>query len=276
MEPTARMNDTATVPASGIDAEAFAFVSELADDLSRGRIELPSFPDIAMRVRQALANEDVSTPDVVRIVGSEPALAGRILAMANSAALGRTDRQITELRSAVTRIGFNLVRSAAIAFAMMQLRKVEAMKDYREPLEANWKRSALVASFSFVVAKRHTGVNADTALLTGRCCTALENYTSWRAARNTRNYLRTRRPITRSNAIGTAASRGSAARELGHLGRQSVNAVSDYEDLAREHDGVPDLTDVLTCRDIAGDLPRLARYPRTEPAGRQGRRTHCA
>ena len=37
-------------PQSG-NALAFAFVQQLAAELSKGKVDLPSFPDIALRVR---------------------------------------------------------------------------------------------------------------------------------------------------------------------------------------------------------------------------------
>ena len=53
------------------DPEAFAFVQALASELSTGKVELPSFPDIAMRVRQVLADENVTPDKVVRVVGRD-------------------------------------------------------------------------------------------------------------------------------------------------------------------------------------------------------------
>ena len=146
---------------------AFAFIQELAAGLSRKEIELPSFPDVAIRVRRVLADEDVSAKDVVRVVGSEPALAARIMQMANSAALGHVGKPIADLRAAITRIGFNLVRSAAISFAMGQVRRAENLKSLGGSLQSHWEHSSLVAAFSHVVARRLTKVNADTALLAG-------------------------------------------------------------------------------------------------------------
>ena len=46
-------SQAATAPSS--NAAGFAFVEALAGELSSGKIELPSFPDIAARVRQVLA-----------------------------------------------------------------------------------------------------------------------------------------------------------------------------------------------------------------------------
>ena len=124
-------------PQSG-NAQAFAFVQALASELSKGKVDLPSFPDIALRVRKVLTDEDVSQEMVVRVVGSEPALAARLMQIANSAALNFSGKPITELRTAIARMGFNMVRSAAIAFAMSQLKKVDALKGLEKPLDELW------------------------------------------------------------------------------------------------------------------------------------------
>src|SRR3977135_465732 len=149
------------------DPQAFAFVQSLAAELSKGKVELPSFPDIALRVRKVLSDENVSQDQVVRVVGSEPALAARLMQIANSAALNFTGKAITELRTAINRMGFNMVRSAAIAFAMSQLKKVDALKGLEKPLDELWKSSAAVAAMSHAVAKRYSKVNPDTGMLAG-------------------------------------------------------------------------------------------------------------
>lgn len=245
--------------------ESFAFVAELAGDLSKGNVELPSFPDIAMRVRKVLSNDDVSTPDVVRVVGSEPALAARILSMANSAALGRSDRPIAELRSAVTRIGFNLVRSAAIAFAMAQLRRVDAFKDFREPLSAHWERSATVAAYSHVVARRHSEVNPDTALLAGLLHGVGKLYILARGAKHPKLFADP--AAYHAIELDWHASIARAVLENWGLSDDIINAVHDHEDLWREHDGAPDLTDVLT---VAASLTTFHAWPDTLELNLQG------
>ena len=74
---------------------AFAFIQELAQGLSRREIELPSFPDVAIRVRRVLSDEDVSARDVVRVVGSEPALAARVAEL---------EHEVRRLRAVLARI----------------------------------------------------------------------------------------------------------------------------------------------------------------------------
>lgn len=158
---TATKTETAGAPGEG---GAFEFVQALARELSSGRIELPSFPDVAVRVQRALADENVRPDTVVRLIGSEPALAAWVLRMSNSAAMNVSGRQINDLRTAITRLGFNVVRSAAVSFAMSQLTRAPELKGLEQPLRDLWNRSTLVAAMSSVAAKKFARVNPDTAL----------------------------------------------------------------------------------------------------------------
>src|SRR5580693_7824646 len=106
---------------------AFDFVRTLAAELSGGNVDLPSFPEIAVRVRRILSDPKSTSDQVVRVVGSEPALAARLLRIANSASLNRSGRAVGDLRTAINRIGYNMVRSAAVSFAMAQIRNANKL-----------------------------------------------------------------------------------------------------------------------------------------------------
>lgn len=152
---------------NGAGDVAFTFVQALASELSGGKIELPGFPHIVMRVQKVLADENADTARIVKVLGSEPVLASQIIRMANSAALNPAGVPITDLRTAVSRVGLDTVRSATIAFAVRQLRDAPILKGLEAPLGLLWKRSVLVASLSCVIARRLTNLNPDTALLAG-------------------------------------------------------------------------------------------------------------
>jgi HD-like signal output (HDOD) protein len=226
------------------DPEAFAFVEALAAELSGGKVDLPSFPDIALRVRQVLADDEVTQEKVVRVVGSEPALAARLMQIANSAAINFSGRPITELRSAIARMGFNMVRSAAIAFAMSQLKKVDALRGLEQPLEELWQSSAAVAAMSHAVARRFSRVNADTALLAGLLHGIGKLYILTRSSRHPALFAdqATYHGIVRDWHAAVA----KALLENWDMAEEIVLAVSEYEDFEREQAGPPDLTDVLT------------------------------
>jgi HD-like signal output (HDOD) protein len=229
---------------STVDAEAFAFVQALASELSKGKVDLPSFPDIALRVRKVLGDEEVTQEQVVRVVGSEPALAARLMQIANSAALNFTGKPINDLRTAINRMGHNMVRSAAIAFAMSQLKKVDSLKGLEKPLDDLWKSSAAVAAMSHAVAKRYSKVNPDTGMLAGLLHGIGKLYILTRSSKHPALFAdqATYNQIVRDWHSPVA----KALLENWDMAEEIVTAVSDYEDLEREHSGPVDLTDVLT------------------------------
>jgi len=147
--------------------EAFGFVQSLATELTEGTVQLPSYPEAAIRLQRALSAEEVDPALVVRAIGSEPALALRVMQMANSVLLNPMGRQVLDLRTAVSRIGYNMVRTAGVAFIVEQLRNAEALRDLRPQLALLWHESVSVAAFAHVIARRKTRLNADSALLAG-------------------------------------------------------------------------------------------------------------
>jgi len=146
---------------------AFDFIRSLAGELSGGHVDLPSFPEIALQIRRILSDPNTRMDQIVRVVGSEPALAARLLRIANSAAINRSGRSVTDLRTAIARIGHNMVRSASIAFSMNQIRKGNKLAKLAPHLNDLWERSTYVAAYAYVLAKTCTQVNPDEAMLTG-------------------------------------------------------------------------------------------------------------
>jgi HD-like signal output (HDOD) protein len=151
----------------GKSVNAADIVMGLARELNTDKIELPGFPDIVARIQRLLADESASAKDVVKVVASEPALAARLVQLANSAAFNKSGREVSDLRAAIANLGFNIVRSQATAFAMRQMEKQEWLKPIRPALAEIWKTSNGVAALSFAVAKRVPGVQADESMSTG-------------------------------------------------------------------------------------------------------------
>ncbi len=245
------MNDTlpgdpCESPADGAlsDPAAFGFVQSLAAELSRGKVELPSFPDIVPRIRKALADEDVTAAKVVRVVSSEPALAARLLQIANSAAINFSGKAVTDLRTAVARLGFNIVRSAAIAFAMSQLKKQPALAGLEKPLDELWLRSASVAATAHVVARRLTRVNPDIALLAGLLHGVGELYILARVSQHPGLFAN--QAVYHGIVRDWHANIAKALLENWEMAEEIIAAVSEFESYDRQLPGGPDLTDVLT------------------------------
>lgn len=143
------------------------FTGRISVELAGATPELPSFPEVAVRVRRALGQDDISIDEVVRIVSAEPSLAVRLLQLANSVALNPGAQRVTTLRAAIARMGFNLARSATIAFAMSQMRRAEAWRGLEKRFRAIWESSARLAAMSYSLARHCDRADADQALLAG-------------------------------------------------------------------------------------------------------------
>ena len=150
-----------------LDQEALDFIKELANELNSGSVQLPSYPEAAMRVQRALSSEDVELETVVRAISAEPLLAVRIMQMANSARINSMGRPITDLRKAVGRLGYNMVRIAAMSFVMQQLQLTPAHAPVQQQLAQLWRLSVNVAALSRTIAVHKARINPDVAVLVG-------------------------------------------------------------------------------------------------------------
>lgn len=92
----------------------------LTEKLRTNQLVLPTLPEIAVRVRQAAEDPDINLHAMSDVIARDPALAARMLKVANSAFLGRTIK-VNSLSQAVTRIGLSQVKNIATAMALEQL-----------------------------------------------------------------------------------------------------------------------------------------------------------
>lgn len=81
-----------------------------------GRIEkLPSPPHLYLSLTQALEHDDdTNTADVAKLVAADPAIAAKVLQLSNSAFFN-SGRIISDLRTAVTRLGLSTLRDLVLA-----------------------------------------------------------------------------------------------------------------------------------------------------------------
>ncbi len=231
---------------------AFTFVQALAAELSGGKVELPGFPHIVMRVQRVLSDDKTDAARIVRVIGSEPVLATQLIRMANSAALNPGGTTVTDLRAAVTRVGVDTVRSATIAFAMRQLRDAATLRGLEMQLGVLWRHSVQVASLCFVVARRLTSVNADTALLAGLLQGIGRLYILTRASRHRSLFC----DASAYQAIEHDWHLSIAAALLENWGiaDEIVQAVHESENLERESRGAPGLAEVLVVGTILAEF----------------------
>jgi len=148
------------------DSRTFQFVQQLAANL-KPELDLPAFPQVVRQLQIALVRDSTTIKDVVGIISSEPVLSARFMQMANSAAMNPGGTPVASLNNAVNRLGFNLVRTVATAFALRQLSRDSSLGAIRPDLEQVWKTSNEVAAICYAVAKQAFGRQPDEAMMAG-------------------------------------------------------------------------------------------------------------
>ena len=84
--------------------------------------KLPSPKGVALSIIRLLQRDDFRTADLVQLVQSDPAIAGRILFFSNAAAFGRS-RPIVSLQRAIVALGSFRVRDLVIGLSIMHSNK---------------------------------------------------------------------------------------------------------------------------------------------------------
>jgi HD-like signal output (HDOD) protein len=229
--------------AADTSKDAFQFVQALAAELSLGAVDIPGFPSIVARVRHVLADESASADKVARVVGADPVLAARLLNLANSVALLGTARPATDLRTAVSRVGLNAVRTTTHAHAMRILSQSEALRGLEKLLDVLARQTGQVASLCYVVAGKYTRVAPDVAMLAGLLHSCGRLYLLVRAGNHRGLFADANsfRAVERDWHLSVAV----ALLENWNVPEEIVHAIAESEDLTREPRGAPTLTDVV-------------------------------
>jgi len=234
---------------------ALAFLADLATEVSKGTVNLPCFPDVVMRIRKALAEPEVSLTEIVKIVGTEPRLAARLLQAANSAAFNPAGKHLTDLRTAITRLGHRPVQSAAMSFAVKQLRLAPALRSISKPLNVLWEQSISVAAICQVVARR-TRVSPEEAFLTGLLHGIGRLYIMVRSVGKSDKLYQD--PSFVDMIANWHPAIGKAVLENWGFDEHMCEALGDQDDHDRGGKNEADLTDIIV---VAVALARVLREP---------------
>ena len=157
------------------NAIGFEFIQTLSDELSKGQVKLPAFPEAALRIKGALEDPNMSTQQIAKLVVSDPVFSARLLKVANSAAMNVSGNQIKDIPTAITRMEFKMAHSIAVSIAMDQVMNAPANPALSGQFKRLWQHSVTVAALCFIISKkqaRHPNlkknrINPDEAMLAG-------------------------------------------------------------------------------------------------------------
>ncbi|MGH8433881.1 MAG: HDOD domain-containing protein [Pseudomonas sp.] len=138
---------------------------ELIQAIDNDELVLPTLPEVALKVREAAENPDIGIPALSKVIGNDAALTARIIKVVNSPLL-RTNREITDLQMAVSRLGINYTCNLATGLAMEQMFQATSDVVDRKMREV-WNKSTEIAGISHVLCRHYTRLMPDQATLAG-------------------------------------------------------------------------------------------------------------
>ena len=146
--------------------QRFQMLQDIAEELS-GEITFPTTFDLTIRLRDTLSNPNWTGDQVAELLTLEPLISSRLLGLVNSAAYNTTGSEITDIKTAVVRLGINVVRNTALSIAIQQMRRAESLHVFKDISQQLWDHSIRTASSAYILAKHYSNYNPDEAMLAG-------------------------------------------------------------------------------------------------------------
>lgn len=217
-------------------------LASIMEDVRRNRIELPTLPEVAIRVRRLLEDPRVTSGQVAKVITADAPLSARLLRVANSP-LYRGTSAIENVRTAIARLGHRLVHNLVTSLVMVQLFQPKVSEGIQTRLRQVWTHSAHVAALCHVLAQKFTRLAPEEALLSGLIhdigALPLLMYAE------TIPYLPADEVGLEDMLTSLHARVGGLILETWHFPPALVKATSGHEDLGREHEEDVDYLDIV-------------------------------
>ena len=225
-----------------LKAQRFQMLEDIAKELS-GDVVFPTYFDAVLRLRKLLQDPNETIGGIATAVSLEPLISAKLLHLANSVAFNPQGNQVVDLKSAVSRLGLNAVRSAALSIVMAQLLRAKGMASFADLTHKLWEHSIHTAAAARVLAREHTRFNADEAMLAGLIHDLGAFYMLYRATQY--EELRERPDTVRYLIVQWHESIGISLLNALGLPEEIVNATEDHDRLRPAPETLRTLSDVI-------------------------------
>ncbi|AXS80181.1 HDOD domain-containing protein [Dechloromonas sp. HYN0024] len=149
-----------------LKSQRFQMLADIAKELS-GEVVFPTYFDAVLRLRKILNDPEQSIANIAHAVSVEPLISAKLLHLANSVAYNPGGQVLVDIKSAITRLGVNAVRTASLAIVMTQLLRAKGMAEFSELTHSLWDHSIKTAAAANVIASHTSRQNREEAMLAG-------------------------------------------------------------------------------------------------------------
>ncbi|MEW8505327.1 MAG: HDOD domain-containing protein [Candidatus Thiodiazotropha sp.] len=217
------------------------FLQKLIDAIDHNHITLPTLPEVALKVRDAVEREQSSANHIAEIIASDAALSTRLLQVANSP-LYRGRVAIDNLQMAVARLGVRLVRSLVVSLIMRQI--FQATNDLLDTkFRQIWEESVQIAAMSRVLAADRDHLDKEQAMLAG----LIHNIGALPVLAMAESHDELLEDAAELDRIIDALSPqvGQRILELWDFPQSLIQVATNFLDLSYTHDGEIDYVDIV-------------------------------
>ena len=239
---------------------------DIYSDLRNNRLELPSLPDVALKVRQLIDSGD-SAKTIAQAVNSDPAIATKLIKASNSP-LFRGTKEFETSAQAIVRLGLQTTKQLVTSFTLREVFKTKEPV-IKKRMDELWSHSIEVAAISQVLAKHLKGLDPEQGLLAG----LLHDIGSVPLLRYASNYQSLiEDPELLNKALAEyAPNLGAVILKRWNFNEDLVAVAQHAKDWRREHEGPADYCDLVQVAQLhsylgrqRSDVPPIEKVPAFE------------
>jgi len=141
------------------------FLDHVQEELDANRLILPTLPDIALKVRDAVSKGEASAQELADMIVTDAALSARLIQVANSP-LYKGTAEIKNIQMAVSRLGNNTIRTLITSLVMQQM-FTPTSKLLEDHFRKSWEESINVSAISRALVSFVPHLDPDEAMLAG-------------------------------------------------------------------------------------------------------------
>ena len=141
--------------------------AEIYHDLLNDHLTIPTMPEVAVKIRRMIEQEDAPIPKLAKLVQSDPAISAKLIKSANGS-LYHGQPLVETCSRAIARLGLNTTKHLVVSFMLRNLFEEKiSTKLLHQHAHALWHHSVEVAAISMALAQVTPGLDAEEALLAG-------------------------------------------------------------------------------------------------------------
>lgn len=247
--------------------ESQEILNDFKQALRANKFVLPSLPEVAVKVRRLLEDDDCDVDKVAAVVNTDPAIAAKLIRAANSP-IYRGVNHCDTTPAAIVRLGLATTRQLVLSFALKDLFQTES-KSLKSKMLGAWQHSVEVAAISLVIARmvKSRDFSPDEAMVAG----LLHDIGVIAAL----GFMENRRDLLESEDKANAtleilrADAGEAILRQWRFPESFITAAREAKNWRRTHNSTADICDIVQIAKLhsyirkgnAKVLPRINKVP---------------